>query len=57
MLLSLHYYSLCMVKTNERKTNSMPQIQVRRVHGFILPHLFWSSPKRKEQTNKKSMSC
>lgn len=57
MLLSLHYYSLCMVKTNERKTNSMPQIQVRRVHGFILPHLFWTSPKRKEQTNKKSMSC
>lgn len=57
MLLSLHYYSLCMVKTNERKTNSMPQIQVRRVHSFILPHLFWTSPKRKEQTNKKSMSC
>ena len=44
-------------KTNERKINSIPQIQVRRVHSFILPHLFWTSPKRKEQANKKSMSC
>ena len=44
-------------KTNERKTNSIPQIQVRRVHSFILPHLSWTSPKRKEQANKKSMSC
>lgn len=52
VLLSLHYYSLCIVnKTNERKTNSIPQIQVR---GSIVSYQFslWTSPKRKEQANK-----
>lgn len=57
MLLSLYYYSPCIVIPMTGKQKLLHGYKLGRGHSFILSHLFGTWPRRKEKTNKKSVSC